>query len=128
MWMWNPNECRRRRGKRKRVPNDKRAEPRIKWTSKEDGCLAEAWKAISIDPITGMNQNTDMYWGRFKTAFDERKVVDPDFVNIHMDRCEKAMSNHWSVIQTACNKWHGIVEEVAARPESGANVEGQVWT
>ncbi|KAE8781597.1 putative methionyl-tRNA synthetase [Hordeum vulgare] len=35
------------------------------------------------------------------------------------------MANHWSTIQTACNKWHGIVEEVAARPKSGANVEGQ---
>ncbi|KAE8821629.1 putative methionyl-tRNA synthetase [Hordeum vulgare] len=38
------------------------------------------------------------------------------------------MSNHWSMIHTACNKWHGIVEEVAARPESGANVKGHmVW-
>ena len=28
----------------------------------------------------------------------------------------------------ASNKWHGIVEEVAARPESGASVEDQVRT
>ncbi|KAE8774120.1 putative methionyl-tRNA synthetase [Hordeum vulgare] len=59
-------------------------------------------------------------------AFDERKLVDPDFVHIHMDCSEKAMLNHCSAIQTACNKWHGIVEEVAACPESGANVEGQM--
>ncbi|KAE8780445.1 putative methionyl-tRNA synthetase [Hordeum vulgare] len=36
------------------------------------------------------------------------------------------MANHWSTIQTACNKCHGIVEEVATSPESGANVKGQM--
>ena len=59
-------------------------------------------------------------------AFDERKMVDPEFCNIHMDRGDKAMANHWETIQQACNKWHGIQEEVAARPESGTNLEGQV--
>ncbi|KAE8796288.1 putative methionyl-tRNA synthetase [Hordeum vulgare] len=109
--------------KRKRAANAKPAEPRVKWTSKEDECLAEAWKTVSINPTTDTNQNSDTYWGRIKTAFDERKLVDPDFANIHMDRGEKAMSNRRSTIQTACNKWHGIVEEVDALPESGAIVE-----
>ena len=31
------------------------------------------------------------------------------------------------IIQAACNKWHGIVEEIVARPESGASIEDQVW-
>ncbi|KAE8775715.1 putative methionyl-tRNA synthetase [Hordeum vulgare] len=80
----------------------------------------------SIDPITGSNQNTYTYWGRIKTAFDERKLVDPDFANIHMNRGEKAMENRWSTIQMACNKWHVIIEEVAPRPKSGTNVESQM--
>ncbi|KAE8774459.1 putative methionyl-tRNA synthetase [Hordeum vulgare] len=43
-----------------------------------------------------------------------------------MDRNKKAMANRWSTIQMACNKWHGIVEEVAASLESDTNVEGRI--
>ncbi|CAM0874586.1 unnamed protein product [Alopecurus aequalis] len=51
------------------------------------------------------------------------KLVDPEYAGLHTDRGEKAMANHWAVIQQACNKWHDIQEEVAARPVSGANIE-----
>ena len=54
------------------------------------------------------------------------KLCDPEFKTVYMERGEKAMANHWGIIQEACSKWHGIIEEVAARPESGADVERQV--
>ncbi|KAE8818646.1 putative methionyl-tRNA synthetase [Hordeum vulgare] len=97
-----PELVSKKKGRRiNRVANAKRAEPRVKWTSKEDECRPEAWKTVNIDPITGTNQNTVTYWGRIKTALDERKPVDTDFANIHMDSGEKAMANRWSTIQTA---------------------------
>ena len=73
-----------------------------------------------------MNQSIKTYWARIKAEFDERKLVDPYFKSVHMKRGSKAMANHWGLIQMACNKCHGIVEEVAARPESGTSVEDQV--
>jgi len=113
------------KGKKKR----KSGEPsvgRYKWAPKEYECLAEAWKMVSMDPITSSNQSGDTYWIRIKAAFDERKMVDPKFNTTYMDRGAKAMANHWAAIQTACNKWHGVQEEVNARPESGASADQKV--
>ncbi|KAE8803023.1 putative methionyl-tRNA synthetase [Hordeum vulgare] len=45
----------KRRGEKKRASKAKLVESRTKWTSKEDECHAEAWKTVSIDPITGTN-------------------------------------------------------------------------
>ncbi|CAM0885606.1 unnamed protein product [Alopecurus aequalis] len=115
-------------GKRKkRAPAaQKPTEPRLKWTPKEEECFAESWKTVSIDPVTGGNQNSDNYWRRVHTAFEERKLVDPEFAVLFTDRGEKAMANHWAVIQQACNKWHDMQEEVTARPEIGATIERQM--
>ena len=49
-----------RKGKKKKRAA-RSSELRVKWASKEDECLAEAWKIVCLEPITGMNQNTDMY-------------------------------------------------------------------
>ncbi|XBI53787.1 hypothetical protein VPH35_035951 [Triticum aestivum] len=114
----------RRRKKKKRASRS--GEPRIKWASKEEECLAEAWKVVCLDPTTGTNQSIETYWERIKAEFDERKLVDPYFKGVYMQRGAKAMANHWGRIQGACNKWHRIVEEVTARPESGASIEDQL--
>jgi hypothetical protein len=67
------------KGRKKRKKNSPPTEPRVKWTGKEEECLAEAWKTVSMNGITGANQNYDTYWQRVKLAFDERKIVDPYF-------------------------------------------------
>jgi hypothetical protein len=76
-----------------------------------------------MNGITGANQNFDTYWQRVKMAFDERKIVDPYFNKTVMVRGEKAMAMHWGIMQAACSRWHGIQEEIANRPVSGADFE-----
>ncbi|KAE8816308.1 putative methionyl-tRNA synthetase [Hordeum vulgare] len=78
----------KKEGKRKWASNAKPTKPHVKWTSKEDECLLKAWKTVSIDPITGVNQNIDTYWGESK-----RSSTNASW-SIHMDRDEKAMLNH----------------------------------
>jgi hypothetical protein len=50
-----------------------------------------------------------------KVAFDERKLLDPVFNKVHMDRNPSGMSHRWGIIQAACNKWHGIQQEIMDR-------------
>jgi hypothetical protein len=50
------------KGRKKRKKNSPPTEPRVKWTGKEEECLAEAWKTVSMNGITGANQNFDTYW------------------------------------------------------------------
>jgi hypothetical protein len=97
-----------------------------KWRSVENECLAEAWKTVSIDPISGANQNSDTYWERVKVALDERKLMDSAFNKIHMDHNPSGMSHHWGLIQQACNKWHGIQQKVMDHQESGTSIEDLV--
>jgi hypothetical protein len=115
------------KGRKKRKKNSPPTEPRIKWTGKEEECLTEAWKTISMNGITGANQNFDTYWHRVKMAFDERKLVDPFFNKTVMVRGEKTMATHWGTMQAACNRWHDIQEEIADRPVSGADFECKVY-
>jgi hypothetical protein len=114
------------KGRKKRKKNSPPTEPRIKWTGKEDEFLAEAWKTVSINGITGANQNFDTYWQRVKLVFDERKIVDSYFNKTVMVRGEKAMATHWGIMQAACSRWHDIQEEISDRPVSGANFEAKV--
>ncbi|KAE8774363.1 Rho GTPase-activating protein 24 [Hordeum vulgare] len=48
--------------KKKNWPtNTRSSEPPMRWMPKEDECLAEAWKTVSLDPITDANQNSNTY-------------------------------------------------------------------
>jgi hypothetical protein len=114
------------KGKKKAAPKKGEGSRGPKWRSLEDECIAEAWKTVSIDPIFGANQNSDKYWERVKVSFDERKLRDPVFNKVHMDRNPSRMSHRWGIIQPACNKWHGIQQEVVDRQESGTSIEDLV--
>jgi hypothetical protein len=92
------------KGKKKAMPKKGGGSRGPKWRSLEDECPPEAWKTVSIDPISGANQNSDIYWERVKVSFDQCKLMDPIFNKVYMDRNPSGMSHHWGIIQQACNK------------------------
>jgi hypothetical protein len=94
-----------------------------KWKVLEDKCLIDAWKTVSIDPITGANQASGAYWARIKKEFDERKYLDKEYKTMVMKRSQKAMSTRWGNIQKDVNVFHGIHGKIEARPASGMNAE-----
>jgi hypothetical protein len=91
------------KGKKKAAPKKGGGSRGPKWQPLEDGCLAEVWKKVSIDPISGANQNPDMYWERVKVSFDERKLMDPTFNKMHMDHNPSGMSHRWGIMLPFCS-------------------------
>jgi hypothetical protein len=87
----------------------------------EDECLIESWKAVSLDPITGANQTLGKYYARILDEFNERRHIGEN-ATIQMNRNEGAISHRWSVIKTICNKFHGNLEAVRNRNQSGKSV------
>jgi hypothetical protein len=59
-------------------------------------------------------------------AYDEHRLMDPMFQILRNDRNKSGMLHCWGMIQQACNKWHGIQEEICRHPQSGTNIADQV--
>jgi hypothetical protein len=95
---------------------------RMKWRNE---CLCDAWKVISLDPVTRVNKKSDTYWKWIKEQFDERKNFGT-YATMHMERDKSTMSHIWGNIQAVCNKFHGNRTTVVNRRESATTIETQV--
>jgi hypothetical protein len=71
-----------------------------------------------LDPITGANQTLGKYYASILDEFDERRHIGEN-ATIQMNHSEGAISHRWSVIKTICNKFHGNLEIVRNRNQSG---------
>jgi hypothetical protein len=92
-----------------------------KWKNLEDECLIESWKAVSLDPITSANQTLGKYYARILGEFNEHLLIGEN-ASIQMNRNDGAISYRWSVIKTVCNKFHGNLQTVRNRNQSGKSV------
>ena len=72
------------KGKRKAAKET--TAPRIKSTPLEDECLAESWKEVSMDACVGTYQNSERYWHRINVQYDERRLMNKDFMAITTQR------------------------------------------
>jgi hypothetical protein len=91
-----------------------------KWKYLEDECIINSWKAVSLDTITGANQTLGNYYTRMLDEFNEHRHIG-DYAKIHMNRNKGAISHRWGAIETMCNKFHGNLETIRNRKQSGAS-------
>ena len=74
-------------------------------TTAEDVLLCKTWCNVGMDPVVGTDQNRDSYWVRMKEYFDARN-------NSGHDRTGRSLRSRWSIIQTDCQKWAGVLAAV----------------
>ena len=97
----------------------------IIWMTKEDECMVESWKAITLGEITSTNQSSTAYWARIKDEFDERRFTK-DFYKVSMMHRQGAIEHRWRIVQRLVNKFHGCHENIIDRQECGKGPADQV--
>jgi hypothetical protein len=88
---------------------------------------ASSWKAVSLDPITDANQTLGKYYTWILDEFNERRHTR-EYAKIHMNRNEDAISHRQGAINTMCSKFHGNLDTIHNRKQSGASPMDQVST
>jgi hypothetical protein len=73
---------------------------------------------VILDQITDTNQTLGKYCARIRDEFNECRYIGDD-AKIHMNRNEGVISHRWSVIMTTCNNFHGNLETMRNRNQSG---------
>jgi hypothetical protein len=82
---------------------------------------------VSLDPISSTNQTLCKYYARILDEFNERRHIG-DYAKVHMNRNEGAISHKWGAIKTTCNKFHGNLETIHNKKQSGASTMDKVST
>ena len=97
----------------KTIKTRKRGTKGSMWRIMEDEVSCEAWKLVSYDPITDVNQNFKRYWERIADQLNETgKYVM--FIKYHMDRNDNAMSYRWKTVDD-CNLFQGDLEQIRGK-------------
>jgi hypothetical protein len=79
-----------------------------------------AWLNVSHDPIQGVDQSYNTYWGRIHQYFHGNK-------NFDSYRSQVSLMNRWSDIQQDVNVFCGCVSRIEARNQSSASIDDKVW-
>ncbi|KAF8706409.1 hypothetical protein HU200_030674 [Digitaria exilis] len=85
------------------------------YTAAEDEALVLAWENVSLDPITGTNQDGSTYWDRIADYYN-RIVKSKSF------RTTKSLQQRWCSIQECCNRWAGCMVSVEDNQPSGTTL------
>ncbi|PNT66574.1 hypothetical protein BRADI_3g14211v3 [Brachypodium distachyon] len=95
-------------------PTPRRAVRGANFTVKEDELLCRAWQTITLDAITGVEQQSNTYWERIH---DHHK--DNNKGGLYRSRV--SLSHRWQTIQADCQKWAACLAQVERLNPSGTN-------
>ncbi|KAL1216080.1 Glutathione S-transferase T3 [Cardamine amara subsp. amara] len=77
--------------------------------------LCHVYLNVSQNPIIGINQSGDQFWGRVKTEFDKSTIASSE------ERPRRSLQTRMSTILTACSKLRGCVNQIENKNPSGAS-------
>ncbi|CAN6243423.1 unnamed protein product [Urochloa humidicola] len=89
------------------------------FSEKEDELLVSAWLNISLDAIQGVDQSRMTYWNRIYEYFHSNK----DFSS---DRTQGSLTQRWSDVQEAVNKFVGCLVRIEGRNQSGVTIQDKI--
>ncbi|KAF0728437.1 hypothetical protein Ae201684P_007940 [Aphanomyces euteiches] len=89
----------------------------VKWTHIEDAQLARSWVNVSEDPIKGVDQSSDSFWGAIYVRWIAAGCEE---------RSTQALKNRWAILNRATQKFAGYLSQVKARKASGKTDEDNI--
>ncbi|GLT71777.1 hypothetical protein SLA2020_437730 [Shorea laevis] len=98
----------------------KKSQRRGNFSLEEDNLLVSSWLATSMDAIHGINQKASTFWGRVHAHYDEYKK--PTFIT----RSVNSITNRWSTIQVATNKFCACLCQIERKPSSGLTEQDKI--
>jgi hypothetical protein len=101
-------------------PKKKSTTKKTNFSMEEDILLVEAWLNTGLDPIQGNSQKSTKFWDRILENYNENKKETT------VERTAHSLSNRWSFIQKAINKFCGYLDQVESRNQSGIGEQDKV--
>ncbi|KAG6654179.1 glutathione S-transferase T3-like [Carya illinoinensis] len=92
----------------------------VSFTVEEDNLLVSGWLNISIDAIRGTDQKSTQLWIRIHDYFNTYKNAN------WPERSVGSLTNRWSTIQKATNKFCGFLAQVESMHPSGTNEQDKI--
>ncbi|XP_035540252.1 uncharacterized protein LOC118344230 [Juglans regia] len=90
------------------------------FSPKEDNLLVSAWLNTSLDPINGVDQSKHSFWARVHEYYEKNKKPTS------CEGSSSPLTNRWSTIQHATNKFCGALAQIEGRSPSGVTEQDKI--
>ncbi|XP_035549737.1 glutathione S-transferase T3-like [Juglans regia] len=89
------------------------------WVS-QDSNLVSAWLNTSLDPINRVDQSKHSFWARVHEYYEKNKKLTC------CEHSSSSLTNRWSTIQHATNKFCGALAQIEGKSPSGVTEQAKI--